>query len=155
MLIMAVNQPPTCHHCSSYLITIDPPPKTFLQLEAIFTVRRINSQRTKFANVVQALLPSIVNKVVNILENVSKNEPCPMLKNEIIKRTRYSDKELLQEIFHHIDINDRTPLCTMLYERPFWSAHNVWVYPMPSLNRQTNDNYDTNPNTHDRQHVFS
>ncbi|CAE1255680.1 unnamed protein product [Acanthosepion pharaonis] len=47
----------------------------FLQLEAIFSVRRITSQQAKFANVVQVLPPSVVDEVADILEHIPEQEP--------------------------------------------------------------------------------
>ncbi|CAE1274303.1 unnamed protein product [Acanthosepion pharaonis] len=47
----------------------------FLQMEAIFTVRRITDQKTKFGHVVAVLPPAIVDEVSDFLEAVPEVEP--------------------------------------------------------------------------------
>ena len=69
----------------------------FVQLEAIFSVRKITPQATKFAALVPALRPSIVDEVANILESVPEHEPYAHLKEAILKRTGRSDEDLLNK----------------------------------------------------------
>lgn len=64
-------------------------------MEAIFAVRRITSQRTEFANVVQALQTRNIDEVADILENVSENDPYTTLKKAIINRIRVFDEKLV------------------------------------------------------------
>lgn len=54
----------------------------FLQMEAIFAVRPITSQRTEFAKVVQALQTRNIDEVVDILENVPGNDRYTALKKQ-------------------------------------------------------------------------
>lgn len=51
----------------------------------IFTDGRITSKRSRFAKVVQALPPNVVDDVVDILENDTEIEPYTYLKCAIIK----------------------------------------------------------------------
>ncbi|CAE1170625.1 unnamed protein product [Acanthosepion pharaonis] len=81
----------------------------FLQLEAIFSVWRITSQQSKFANVVKVLPPSVVDEVADILEHIPKQEPYTRLKDAILKRTGRLDEDLLWELFTHITRGERTP----------------------------------------------
>ncbi|CAE1163767.1 unnamed protein product [Acanthosepion pharaonis] len=78
-----------------------------LQLEAIFSVRKITSQQAKFVNVVQVLPPSVVDEVADILEHVPEQEPYTRLKDAILKRTGRSDEELLRELLPTPDAGDR------------------------------------------------
>ena len=68
----------------------------FVQLKAIFITRKISSQATKFATLVPALLPSIVEEVANIPESVQEHEPYTQLKEAILKHTGRSGEETLR-----------------------------------------------------------
>ncbi|CAE1297561.1 unnamed protein product [Acanthosepion pharaonis] len=97
----------------------------FLQLEAIFSVRRITSQQAKFANVVQVLPPSVVDEVADILEHVPEQEPYTRLKDAILKRTGRSDEELLRELFTHVTRGDRTPSQLLRFMRSRLGKHSM------------------------------
>ncbi|CAE1290041.1 unnamed protein product [Acanthosepion pharaonis] len=97
----------------------------FLQLEAIFSVRRITSQQTKFTNVVQVLTPSVVNELADILENVHEQEPYTRLKDAILKRTGRSDDDLLRELFTHVTRGDRTPSQLLRFMRTRLGKHSI------------------------------
>ncbi|CAE1297154.1 unnamed protein product [Acanthosepion pharaonis] len=97
----------------------------FLQLEAIFSVRRITSQEAKFANVVQVLPPSVVDEVADILEHVPEQEPYTRLKDAILKRTGRSDEELLRELFTHVTRGDRTPSQLLRFMRSRLGKHSI------------------------------
>ncbi|CAE1160930.1 unnamed protein product [Acanthosepion pharaonis] len=55
----------------------------FLQMEAIFTVRRITDQKTKFGHVVAVLPPTIVDEVADFLEAVPEVEPTPVKRSDL------------------------------------------------------------------------
>ena len=71
----------------------------FVQLEAIFSVRKITSQAIKFATLVPALPPSIVDEVADILESVREHEPRAHLKEAILERTGRSDETHFEHFF--------------------------------------------------------
>ncbi|CAE1227778.1 unnamed protein product [Acanthosepion pharaonis] len=97
----------------------------FLQLEAIFSVRKITSQQAKFVNVVQVLPPSVVDEVADILEHVPEQEPYTRLKEAILKRTGRSDEELLRELFTHVTRGDRTPSQLLRFMRSRLGKHSM------------------------------
>ncbi|CAE1251577.1 unnamed protein product [Acanthosepion pharaonis] len=97
----------------------------FLQLEAIFSVRKITSQQAKFVNVVQVLPPSVVDEVADILEHVPEQEPYTRLKEAILKRTGRSDEELLRELFTHVTRGDRTPSQLLRFARSRLGKHSM------------------------------
>ena len=55
----------------------------FVQLEAIFVTQKITSQDTKFATLIPALPPSIVEEVADILESVPEHDPYTQLRGHI------------------------------------------------------------------------
>lgn len=63
------------------------------------------SQKTKFASIIQAWPSDVVNEVASLLEDV----PDTVLKAAIIKKTSHSDEQMLREVFNIININDRKP----------------------------------------------
>ncbi|CAE1318276.1 unnamed protein product [Acanthosepion pharaonis] len=97
----------------------------FLQLEAIFSVRRIASQQSKFTNIVQVLPPKVVDEVADILENVPEQEPYTRLKDAILKRTGRSDEDLLWELFTHVTRGDRTPSQLLRFMRSRLRKHSM------------------------------
>ncbi|CAE1156614.1 unnamed protein product [Acanthosepion pharaonis] len=92
----------------------------FLQLEAIFSVRKITSQQAKFVNVVQVLPPSVVDEVADILEHGRQNtltastlheEPTGETFHGRINLARTVDGQVTH--YHNADIGaiaDNTPL---------------------------------------------
>ncbi|CAE1168528.1 unnamed protein product [Acanthosepion pharaonis] len=81
----------------------------FIQLEAIFSARKVTRQDTKYASVVQALPASIVEEVEDILLNTPDQLPYTCLKEAILKRTGRSDEDLIRDLFSNVSLGDRTP----------------------------------------------
>lgn len=71
-----------------------------MQFEAIFTAQNITSQRARFAHVIRALQPSVVDEVADLLENVPHTEPYSRIKGAILKRTGKSDEEMFAGIIY-------------------------------------------------------
>lgn len=78
------------------------------QMEAIFVVRRISDQKTKFGHVVAALPPTIVDELSDFLEAVPEVEPYNTLK-EAIRRMGRSEEALIRELFSDLTRDGRTP----------------------------------------------
>lgn len=97
----------------------------FLQLEAIFAVRKITSQQTRFVNVIQALPPSVVDEVADILENVPEENPYSCLRDAILKRTGRSDEDLLRELFSNVTRGDRTPSQLLRFMKSRLGRHSM------------------------------
>lgn len=78
----------------------------FLQHEAIFFIWKVTSQKSKYAHLVQALTPSIINEIAHILEAVPEHEPYSSFKEAILKRTGHSDEDLICELFNNVTRDD-------------------------------------------------
>ncbi|CAE1230928.1 unnamed protein product [Acanthosepion pharaonis] len=81
----------------------------FLQMEAIFIVRKITDQKTKFGNVVAVLPPAIVDEVSDFLEAVPELEPYARLKEAILRRMGRTEETLIRELFSNLTCDGRTP----------------------------------------------
>ncbi|CAE1284077.1 unnamed protein product [Acanthosepion pharaonis] len=81
----------------------------FLLMEAIFTVRRITDQKTKFGHVVTLLPPAIVDEVSDFLEGVPEVEPYARLKEAILRRMGRTEETLIRELFSNLTCDGRTP----------------------------------------------
>ncbi|CAE1274876.1 unnamed protein product [Acanthosepion pharaonis] len=87
----------------------------FLQMEAIFTVRRITDQKTKFGHVVAVLPPAIVDEVADFLEAVPEVEPYARLKEAILRRMGRTEESLIRELFSNLTCDGRTPSQLLRY----------------------------------------
>ncbi|CAE1271169.1 unnamed protein product [Acanthosepion pharaonis] len=81
----------------------------FIQLEAIFSARKVTRQDTKYASVVQALPVSIVEEVEDIILNTPDQLPYTCLKEAILKHTARSDEDLIRDLFSNVSLGERTP----------------------------------------------
>lgn len=57
-----------------------------MQLQALFSARKITSQKTKFANVVEVLASEVVDEVTDLLGAVPEINPYDTIKDTVIKR---------------------------------------------------------------------
>ena len=113
----------------------------FVQLEAIFVTRKITSQATKFATLVPALPPSIVEEVADILESVPEHEPYTHLKEVILKHTGRSDEETLRGLFRNVTMGDRTSSQLLRHMKTTLGQHKMaepilrglWMEKLPSI----------------------
>ncbi|CAE1231487.1 unnamed protein product [Acanthosepion pharaonis] len=87
----------------------------FLQMEAIFTVRRITDQKTKFGHVVAVLPPAIVDEVSDFLKAVPEVEPYARLKEAILRRMGRTEESLIRELFSNLTFDGRTPSQLLRY----------------------------------------
>ena len=113
----------------------------FVQLEDVFVTRKITSQATKFATLVPALPPSIVEEVADILDSVPEHEPYTHLKEAILKRTGCSDEKALRRLFRNVTIRDRTPSQLLRPMKTTLGQHKMaepilrglWMEKLPSI----------------------
>lgn len=84
----------------------------FLQIEAIFFIQKITSQKITY--LVPASPLSIVDELADLLESIAENEPYSYLKEAILKRTGRRDEDLLRE-FNNVTRDDRTPSQLLWY----------------------------------------
>ncbi|CAE1243913.1 unnamed protein product [Acanthosepion pharaonis] len=82
----------------------------FLQMEAIFTVRRITDQKTKFGHVVAVLPPAIVDEVSDFLEAVPEVEPYARTPSQLLRymKSRLSKNTMADSILKSLWL-DRLP----------------------------------------------
>lgn len=80
------------------------------QLQALFSIRKITSQKTKFANVVKVLPPEVVDKVTDLLDAVLEINPYDTLK-------RMLKDAMLRDLFNNISPCDRIPSQLLSYMR--------------------------------------
>ena len=88
---------------------LDCPRVWFLQAEAVFRVRRIKSQLTKFSLVTEVLPHSVAKLVEDLLVETPSEEPYIKLKEAIIKRTGGSESRDFRELFTTVELCDRSP----------------------------------------------
>ena len=113
----------------------------FVQLEAIFVIRKITSQAIKFGALVPPLPPSIEVEVADILESVPEHKPYTHLKEAILKRTGCSDEESLRGLFRNVTIGDRIPSQLLRHMKTTLGQHKMaepiirglWIEKLPSI----------------------
>ncbi len=71
-------------------------PVWFSQLNALFSAKKITSQTSKYAYVVEKLPTDVAAEVVDLLDHMPEDKPYDTLKNAIIKRMGTSDGKKLQ-----------------------------------------------------------
>ena len=81
----------------------------FHQLEAIFSNRRITSERILFIHVVEALPSEIAEEVEDIHEHLPTEKQFDALKEAILSRLQRSDNAKLRELLNNVPMEDRTP----------------------------------------------
>ncbi|CAE1308992.1 unnamed protein product [Acanthosepion pharaonis] len=97
----------------------------FLQVESIFSMLRITSQRARFANVMQKLPSDMMDEISDVLSDLREHEPYDHLKEAILKRTGRSEEDMIQEILRNVTRGDKTPSQLLRYMRNQLGKHNV------------------------------
>ena len=81
----------------------------FAQAEAQFKTRGINREDTKFAHILAAVQPEIIQEVRDLVINPPQDNPYKRLKEEMIKRTSASEQKRLQMLLTEEDLGDKKP----------------------------------------------
>ncbi|CAE1271019.1 unnamed protein product [Acanthosepion pharaonis] len=97
----------------------------FLQVESIFSMLRITSQRARFANVMQKLPSDMMDEIFDVLSDLREHEPYDHLKEAILKRTGRSEEDMIEEILRNVTRGDKTPSQLLRYMRNQLGKHNV------------------------------
>ncbi|CAE1319644.1 unnamed protein product [Acanthosepion pharaonis] len=97
----------------------------FLQVESVFSMLRITSQRARFANVMQKLPSDMMDEISDVLSDLREHEPYDHLKEAILKRTGRSEEDMIQEILRNVTRGDKTPSQLLRYMRNQLGKHNV------------------------------
>lgn len=71
----------------------------FLQLSAIFQVKKIQSQTAHFVYVVEKLPPDVASVVSDLLDNVPTEKPFDVQKEAIVYRTGKSEEQRINDLF--------------------------------------------------------
>ncbi|CAE1270085.1 unnamed protein product [Acanthosepion pharaonis] len=97
----------------------------FLQVESIFSMLRISSQRARFANVMQKLPSDMMDEISDVLSDLREHVPYDHLKEAILKCTGHSEEDMIQEILRNVTRSDKTPTQLLRYMRNQLGKHNV------------------------------
>lgn len=81
----------------------------FNQLNAIFSARRITSQASKYAYVVEKLPTEVATEVSDLLTNMPVEKPYEVLKDAILCRTGFSEERKLRELFTNVTLGTSKP----------------------------------------------
>ena len=81
----------------------------FAQVEAQFSTRGINAQRTMFDYVVANLTPDIAIEIRDLILRPPEENPYNVLKAQLIKRTAASEQRQLQQLLSTEELGDRKP----------------------------------------------
>ena len=84
-------------------------PVWFSQLNALFSAKKITSQTSKYAYVVEKLPTDVAAEVVDLLDHMPEDKPYDTLKNAIIKRMGTSDGKKLHDLFYNLTLGHMTP----------------------------------------------
>ncbi|VDM02395.1 unnamed protein product [Schistocephalus solidus] len=85
------------------------------QIEAIFSTRRITSERTRYLYVVQSLPFDFAVDVEDLLNPISADGPYTQLKDAVINHVAKSANRMLRELFTQVKLEDQTPSQLMLH----------------------------------------
>ncbi|CAE1230931.1 unnamed protein product [Acanthosepion pharaonis] len=116
----------------------------FLQMEAIFIVRKITDQKAKFGHVVAVLSPAIVDEVSDFLEAVPEVEPYARLKEAIRRRMGRTEETLICELFSNLTYECRIPSQLLRFMKSRLGKNtmadtilkSLWLDRLPTTNAQ-------------------
>ena len=112
----------------------------FLQVETIFLMLRIKSQRIKVANLMQKLQPDVISRIPDALTELPEHNPYDYLKDIILKCTGSSEEERIRDILQNITIGDRAPAQLLRFMKSQLGSKHVseivlrtlWMERLPS-----------------------
>ena len=112
----------------------------FQQVETIFLMLRIKSQRIKVANLMQKLPPDVISRITDALAELPEKTPYDYLKDIILKRTGRSEEERIRDVLQNITIGDRTPAQLLRFMKSQLGSKHVsetvlrtlWMERLPS-----------------------
>lgn len=85
-------------------------PKTwFRQIEALFHARRIQSQMTKYCEVLPLIPPDLVDDIDDVLSTAQADRAYDTLKSAILSRTAISERSRIQQLLTSEELGDRRP----------------------------------------------
>lgn len=78
----------------------------FSQIQAMFDAKRMTSQYTKYAYVVETLPCDVATEVIDVLEYMPEEKPYDTLKNAIIRCTGGSKQRRIYNLFNNLRLGD-------------------------------------------------
>lgn len=81
----------------------------FLQMEAVFKIKKIIKDENKFYHTVACLPVEIISSVSDIIKNTEDDNSYVNLKNAILKRKTLSETQRLEQLLDGSAIGDRSP----------------------------------------------
>uniref|UniRef100_A0A0X3NTJ4 DUF7041 domain-containing protein n=1 Tax=Schistocephalus solidus TaxID=70667 RepID=A0A0X3NTJ4_SCHSO len=111
----------------------------FRQIEAVFSTRRITSERTRYSYVVQSLPFDVAVDVEDLLDPIPAEEPYTQLKDAVINRVAKSANRMLRELFTQVELGDQTPSQLMRHMRSLLAGRHmddaifrqIWLDKLP------------------------
>ncbi|XP_064464257.1 uncharacterized protein LOC135375494 [Ornithodoros turicata] len=85
------------------------PRSWFRQVEAQFQLRHIQSQQSKYFQVLAGLPPEVAAELDDVLAAVQLDQAYDVLKTAILDRMAVSARAKLQQLLSHEDLGDRKP----------------------------------------------
>lgn len=84
-------------------------PVWFSQLNALFSAKKVTSQVSRYAYVVEKLPTDVAAEVVDLLDQMPEDKPYDKLKNAIIRRMGTSDGKKLHDLFNNLTLGHMKP----------------------------------------------
>ncbi|XP_038050815.1 uncharacterized protein LOC119723965 [Patiria miniata] len=97
----------------------------FAQAEAQFHTRGIKREDTKFAHILAAVQPEIIQEVRDLVITPPKKNPYQKLKEEMIKRTSASEQKRLQMLLTEEELGDKKPSQLLRRMRQLLGEHKL------------------------------
>ena len=105
----------------------------FLQMQALFNSKRITSQRSRYAYLVEKLPSEVANEVTDLLDPMPEDMPYDTLKAAIIKRTGKSDESKLRDLFNNVELGNRTPSQLLRHMKMLLGDNDMSTYVLRRL----------------------
>ncbi|XP_077491696.1 uncharacterized protein LOC144102265 [Amblyomma americanum] len=97
----------------------------FAQVEAIFNLRRVNSETSRFYHLLSNLSPEVAHGVADVLAEPLGDTPYQRIKKRILERTTASERTRLQQLLTREELGDRRPSQLLTSMRKLLGQSNV------------------------------
>lgn len=97
----------------------------FAQLDAIFQVRHITTQQTKFAYVLEKIPAEVASEVFDILLRPPTDKPYDILKDALLSQTGRSEEKKLRELLRDVTLGNKQPSQLLRRMQTILGAHKM------------------------------